>query len=718
MKTRMKLLLFSVLVILTSCNKNLDKRDSYYIINSEEIAKSVTIYRDIYGIPHIKGPSDESVIFGFAFARAEDRFGKIENQYIKSIGRLAEVEGEEGKSNDIRVKAFEIEKLAKEEYENLSPKVKLLCDAYAQGLNYYLQKNPEIKPKLLTEFEPWYILAEYKNFGFPALGQVRLNDQMIVEYLEDDIKSIGSNAFALGGGKTKSNNTILVINPHLNLYEPYEVQLTSEEGLNFYGMVSYGSGILPVMGHNENLGWAWTTNNPDVVDAYEIQFNHPSDSNLYKVGDEYLAALHYEDTIKIREENGYRYEIIHFRKSIHGPILSESKSGKPISIKLAGLEKGGMLEQIYAMTRALNLDSFKKALSKNALIIHNITYADKEGNILYVYNGTIPKRDTTFNWRQPVDGSDTLTQWQGYHSLMELPQVLNPECQYVQNCNNKPFNTTTLENPDPSDFPEYMTYYQRNSQRSIRARTILDTIQDATIESLESAIFDTYVQSADAYIVELLKEVEEVRKLDSERINKIVDPLSFLESWNRYSNSASEETSLFYIWTFKRFYQKRIKATYPNLVAFERAVEKLENEKGTWKVPWRDIYRHQRSQEPEQYSFDSQKTSYPISGGISLTGIMFASSGGFKPYLPDIGLKELNIRAQFGDSYVSVVEFGDQVKAKSIIPYGESDNPTSLHYTDQASLYAQGKLKPVLFTENEILDNLKAKYSPGEIKWK
>lgn len=715
MSTRIKHLFFFLLACTTYACTNIRNQSS----TAEELAQDVTIYRDTYGIPHVNGSTNESVLFGFAYARAEDHFKKIELQYIKSIGRLAEINGEIGKSNDVRVKAFEIERLSKKEYQSLDPAVKKLCDAYTLGLNYYLQNNPDVHPQLLTHIEPWFILAEYKNFAFPALGQVRLNDDMIVQYLENDIKSIGSNAFALGKGKTKSNNTMLVINPHLNLGEPYEVQLTSDEGLNFYGMVSNGSGILPVMGHNEHLGWAWTTNNPDVADAFEIQFDHPNDSTLYKFGDDYVAAEYYSDTIKIKTDGGgFRNEMVEFKKTIHGPVLSESKTGKPISIKLAGLEKGGMLDQLYKMVLADNLETFKKALATNALIVHNITYADDKGNILYLYNGTIPKRDTTFNWRRPVDGSNKKSQWLGYHSLEELPQLLNPICQYVQNCNNQPFETTTKENPNPADFPNYMTYYQRNSNRSNRAKTILDSIQNATLTSLEAAIFDTYVESADNYLEALIKEVEEVNHSDSDRINLIKEPLELLQSWDKYSSSESVETSLFYIWTFKRFHQRRIGAKYPNLMAFEQTIEKLNAEKGSWKVPWGEIYRHQRSVSPTQYGFDSLETSFPINGGISLTGIMFASSGGFDPNLPDIGLKELNIRAQFGDSYVSVIEFGEEVKAKSIIPYGESDHPQSEHYADQAKLYAQGKLKEVYFTEDEILDNLKEKYHPGQIKWK
>jgi acyl-homoserine lactone acylase PvdQ len=263
-----------------------------------------------------------------------------------------------------------------------------------------------------------------------------------------------------------------------------------------------------------------------------------------------------------------------------------------------------------------------------------------------------------------------------------------------------------------------MTYYQGNTNRGKRAKIMLDTLEDVTMASLEAAKFDTYVHNANENLQDLMKEVIEVNRTDPKRIANIENPLKLLQSWDKYSSSESVETSLYYVWTFKSYHQIRIGTSYPYLVAFEQAIEKLENEKGSWQVPWGEIYRHQRVLDPDQYSFDSLEISYPIDGGISITGIMFASSGKFEGYLPDVGLKGLDIRAQAGDAYVSIVEFGEQVKAKSIIPYGISDHPESEHYDDQAELYAQGKLKEVYFTEDEIQENLKVKYHPGSIKWK
>ena len=712
-KNFLQLVLVTFFLSGSSC-QNIVHSVEEYSINSSKVASEVIIYRDVYGVPHIYGPTDESVVFGFAYARAEDRFQKLEDHYIQVIGRLSEVKGEKGRTNDLKVKAFEIERLAKVEYQNLTPKIKRLCDAYAAGLNYYLLKNPETRPKLIVKFEPWYILAEYKSMVFPAMGE----DRKIAEYLENSIESIGSNAWAIGPGKTKSGNPMLVANPHLDLHEPYEVQLVSELGLNFFGTVSYGAGILPIIGHNQNLGWSLTANRPDIVDEFEIHFDHPTDSNLYRFGKKYLPLERWTDTLLIKTSEGYKKEVLHLKKTIHGPIVTKSEKGIPLSTRIAGIEKGGMLEQVYMMCKASDLQAFQSALKLNSLLVMAITYADKEGNIFYLHNGTIPKRDTTFNWRLAVDGSDTASLWKGYHSLGELPQLVNPTCQYVQNCNNLPFTTTTQENPNPNDFPSYMTYHQSNTQRGERSRFILDTLQNSTMESLIALKFDTYIHTADKWIRELEEEMEMVAKIDPERIKKISTPLQFIKSWDKHSRASSAETTLFYIWTFKRFHQRRTGAEYPNLIAFEESIDKLMKEKGSWKVPWGEVYRLQRLEDNTQYSVNSELPSFSIDGGIPITGIMFASSAAFDPSLPDIGLKELNMRAHFGDAYVSIVEFGDTVKAKSIIPYGISDHPESAHFSDQSVLYSRGELKPVFFSKEEVLANLKTKYYPGEKKWK
>jgi acyl-homoserine-lactone acylase len=253
----------------------------YYTIDAKKLAQTVTITRDNYGIPHITGPTDESVLFGLAYARAEDHFHVIEDAVISATGRQAEVNGESSVLADYGVHAFRVCELSREEYAAFPNKIKLLCDAYAEGLNYYLKTHPEVKPKLITRFEPWEFLAVERNmWGSFGLSMSGFKEDGFSKYVNDNRREpqVGSNMWAISPVRSKNGKTYLVINPHIPADQPYEVHLKSEEGLNFYGMMAYGMNLIPPVGHNDSLGWSLTVNYPDVGDAFQMRFDDPDDS--------------------------------------------------------------------------------------------------------------------------------------------------------------------------------------------------------------------------------------------------------------------------------------------------------------------------------------------------------------------------------------------------------------------------------------------------------
>ena len=141
----------------------------------EKIARSVSIYRDNWGAPHVYGPTDVSVIFGFIYAQAEDNFWQIEDSYIQALGRASEVYGEQSLNADLTNRSLEIVKVSQAEYPKLSPQMREICQATADGLNYFLEKNPQVKPRLITKFEPWHLLAfgrfaQYQLFIYRRSG--------------------------------------------------------------------------------------------------------------------------------------------------------------------------------------------------------------------------------------------------------------------------------------------------------------------------------------------------------------------------------------------------------------------------------------------------------------------------------------------------------------------------------------------------------------------
>src|SRR5262245_34337331 len=479
----------------------------------DSFARSVTIYRDTYGVPHVYGPTDASVTFGLAYAQAEDNFAHLEDNFIRALGRAAEVHGEEALADDQLARALEIPRLAREEYERATKPMRDLYDAYAAGLNRYLAKHPDVKPQLLQKMEPWYPLAllrfKYDQGEFVGYAGLNPGDLRVAVKEPFSEPPQGSNAWAVAPARSAAGHAMLLINPHVPFYGPaqyYEAHVHSDEGLNFSGVGRYGLPFL-YMGHNEVLGWTHTDNYSDIGDLYAETFDGPADPLAYRYGEGHRQAVRWTEEIRVKTASGVEARRFAFRKTHHGPIVSEHE-GKPVAIRLAKMEEGGWLDQWYEMSRARSLAEFKAALRRGAIPYMNITYADREGNIFYVYNGAVPRRSAQFDWRRPVDGSDPRTEWQGYHAFDELPQLTNPASGFVQNCNSTPCATTSSGNPVAADFPAYMIGPETDNARARMSKRILAAEVACTFDDWTRAATDTRVLEAETRIPELVAEWE------------------------------------------------------------------------------------------------------------------------------------------------------------------------------------------------------------------
>jgi acyl-homoserine-lactone acylase len=672
-----------------------------------QLARSVTIYRDTYGVPHVFGATDASCVFGYVYAQAEDNFWQIEDSYIRALGRASEVYGEKTLTDDEQVRALEIPRLSKAEYERTSPRVKQLLDAAAAALNYYVARNPQSKPRLLTRFEPWHVYA---------FGRYALYHQFILKQTglkPDDMKTVagsqGSNMWAIRPAKTTTGHAMLFINPHQPFFgvgQWYEGHVHSAEGWNMSGASFFGSAF-PTLGHNEVLGWSHTVNKPDVFDVYEETFDDPADPLSYRYARSHRRAVEWTDPIAIKTASGLTTRTFTFRKTHHGPILAR-RDGKSLAVRLARFEEGGQLEEWYAMSKSRSLAEFKRAMAAVAIPMFNTMYADRDGNIFYVYNGAVPKRSAHFDWLKPVDGSTPETEWHGYHTLAELPQLTNPKSNFVQNCNSTPFATTTQDNPLPDNFPKYMVGEPDNA-RARMSRRILDSKVPFSFDEWARAGFDTHVLAADDKLPELIPELIKGWReshLESHKQGPVIDEL---RAWNHRSAVDSVAMTIFMLWYEKQFGTAVIPAAKTKkgpVEALDEVVTELENKYGTWRVPWGDLNRLQRNQSGGEEPFSDDRMNLPIAGAPGDVGIIFNFYA-----RPESGQKRRYGVA--GHSFVSVVEFGPQVEAKSILVFGESADPRSPHYFDQAQLYAKQQFKPAWFTLADIQAHAERTYHPG-----
>ena len=681
---------------------------------SQQLARTVTIYRDTYGVPHVFGRTDASTVFGFAYAQAEDNFWRVEENFILALGRASELYGEKSLDEDRLNHALEIPQLAREEYARLDRKMRLLCDAFAAGFNYYLARHSEVRPRLLTKIEPWYTLAfiryNYYQNGFARDRNLR-QTQLQTAASGDDLKvHTGSNGWAIGPSKSATGHAMLFINPHLPFFgsgQVYEGHVHSDEGWNFTGYTRFGF-PLPYVGHNENGGWVSTDNAADLTDVYLETFDDPARPLAYKYGNGYRMATERIEEIRVKTAASLETRRFTMRRTHHGPILA-TRDGKQLAIRMAKFEADGWLREWYDMTKAKSLVALKRAMAPLNMLFGNVMYADRQGNTWYLYNGAVPRRNPQFDWTKPVDGSDPATEWQGYHSIAELPQLTNPKSGWMQNCNTSPFLLTDDANPDPQTFPKYMVQEGDNPRGAI-SREILSGKATFTFDELRAFAFDTRVMSAGSRLPALIAALKadlgsksSSTSSDVVRLREIYDELT---RWSHRSANESVAMTLFSLW-HDRISRERSTSVQLDLAALTEVVNTLERNFGTWKVAWGELNRLQRRDESKDEMFEDSRPSLAVSGVNGNDGAVFTFYAA-----PVSGQKRRYGVA--GASYISVVEFGPNVRAFSVHTFGASGDPKSPHYMDQAALYARKEFKPAWLTLQQIRANLEAAYHPGE----
>ncbi len=704
------------------------------IFKWQQQSKNVSIIRDNWGIPHVYGKTDADAVFGLLYAQCEDDFKRVEMNYIEKLGRKAEVFGETELYNDLYLKLVIDSAEAVADYNKAPQWLKELLQAYADGINYYLYTHPDVKPALLNRFKPWYqLLWTDGSIGAISTGDITAEDvknlygngNTMVAYRPKEFveNSSGSNGFAIAPSKTESGKAILYINPHVTFYFRPEVHMVSEEGLNAYGAVTWGQ-FFVYQGFNEYCGWMHTSANVDVADMYTEIIRGNGNKMTYLYENAQRPVKQKQISIKMKQGNELITKTFTTYSTHHGPVMAK-RNGQYISVRSSNRMMNGLL-QSWQRTKAKGLEEYKKVMSLRGNTSNSTVFADKFGNIAYWHGNYVPKRNTKFNWGKAVDGSIIETEWMGLHDAEEAVHIYNPSTGWIQNCNSTPFTVSGDASPKKKDYPVYMAPDGENF-RGINAAKVLSRENKFTIDKTIAAGYDTYLSAFEVLIPALIKSFETNIKPTDSLYRSLAAPIAVLKNWNFYSSEHSIATTLAVEWAqrlnsaIRKIYiedgeddqvtsTKRFAATATGdqlINPFLETVNQLKQQFGTWELQWGDVNRYQRISNDLNQNFDDHQLSYPVPFASALWGMLPSYNSRSFP-----GTKK---RYGFhGNSFICAVEFGEKIKAKSLLAGGNSGNPNSPHFKDQLEMYTKGQFKDVLFYKEDVLKHAERTYHPGE----
>ena len=713
----------------------------------QEIAERVTIIRDDFGVGHIYAKTDADAVFGLLYAQAEDDFPRVERNYIWAIGRLAEVEGEAALYSDLRARLYMSEEEARAAYAAAPQWLQELCDAFADGLNYYLAQHPEVSPRLLSRFEPWmpfyffegsiggdieqiplrgietfYSQAQEMERSVPLATQgprpmPMLADGSAPNALAHTIfeEPVGSNGIALDGSRTASGDTMLLINPHTSFYFRGEYQMVSEEGLNAYGAVTWGQFFI-YQGFNEHTGWMHTSTAADFIDEFVEDVVRVDDKLLYRYGEELRPVEATEVTLKVKTDNGLEERRFPAYHTHHGPI-THSQDGR-WAVTRINWDPVNALQQSYLRMKTANYAEFREMMNIRTNSSNNTVFADSEGNIAYFHGNFMPRRDPQFDYQHPVDGSNPATDWQGVHEVDETVMIVNPVNGWLQNSNSTPFTVAGDNSPRREDYPTYMAPDAENF-RAKHSIPLLEAAHDVTLDTLLDLAYDPYLPGFEQLIPGLVAAWD----ADSANWPQLKDAIDELRDWDLRVRSDSVAMSLahFYGMNASQAIDTPNELTQleqinwlgtdsspaERLQVFTDTLTELNDKFGGWNTPWGEINRFQRLSGDIDLKYDDTAPSLAVGMASGRWGALASYGARAFP-----GTKRLY--GYSGNSFVAVVEFGEHLRALSMLAGGQSNDPASPHFDDQAQPYVDRQFKEVAYYRGDVERRATATYHPGE----
>ena len=725
----------------------------------QQLAERVTITRDDWGVPHVRGATDADAVFGLMFAQGEDDFARVETNLLNALGRLAEAEGEAAIFRDLRMKLFIDPKALQAQYEGAPPWLKDLMNAWADGLNYFLHTHPLVAPRVLTRFEPWMALAFSEGSIGGDIERISV-DELAAFYgapartasasspgieaspggIDPLVEPTGSNGIAIAPSRSASGAPLLLINPHTSFFFREEAQVTSDEGLNAYGALTWGQ-FFVYQGWNAHAAWMHTSSTVDNIDEYRETLVRDAAGEVVATVDGASQRPVRAETITVpyRTPTGMASRAFRVFRTQHGPVVRSEPAAAASSVRwisVALMHKPvEALMQSYLRTKARSYAEFREVMELHANSSNNTVFADSSGTIAYFHANFVPRRDPSLDWTQPVDGADPRTAWRGVHSLDESPQVRDPSTGWIQNTNDWPYSSAGPDSPKAERFAAYFDAVGETPRGVAATRLLGEARAPFTLESLIAAAYDPRMPELEAQLPLLLAAWKRTPAADPMK-KRTAEAIALLRAWDVRWAADSIATSLAVLWAealwkdavvparaarVSGYVWMRTRLTpRQRLAALDAVLAKLTSDFGSWRQPWGALNRFQRvaakvdpavgpapgaSPDP---AFSDAEPSLPVPfapgrwGSLASFVVAPTSATAKKRY----GIS--------GNSFVAVVELGkDRVRARAVTAGGLHHDPSSRHFNDQAARYASGELRDVYFYPDQLAGHTERTYHPG-----
>ncbi len=654
---------------------------------------------DTYGIPHIYGQDNKSLFHAFGWAQMQSHGNLILRLYGQARGRAAEYWGEKYRESDQWVRTMGVPDRARQWYEAQSPIFRSYLDAFAAGVNAYVQEHPDLIDDAVEDVLPVNgvdLLAHLQR----VLHFTFMVDPQQIASLTDPLHSakaipspvMGSNAWAIAPARSASGNAMLLANPHAPWSDEflwYEAQLTTSE-VNAYGATLVGIPVL-AMAFNDYLGWAHTVNTYDGWDAYELTLLNGG----YQFDGQMRPFETEQQTLKVRQDDrSLREEPLPVKRSVHGPVIAQ-EDDKAIALRVAGLDQPKALEQWWEMIHAKNLTEFEMALKRLQVPMFTVIYADRDGHILHLFNGQVPvhsQGDFEY-WAGVIPGDTTATLWTKTHPYQDLPRVIDPPSGWLQNANDPPWTTTLPLALNPDNYPSYMAPRDPMEFRAQHSARMLAEDEQISLEEMIKYKHSTRMKLADRLLDDLIPAARQQGGEIARRAANV------LEAWDHQAEPDSRGAVLFASWVqavdFDRLFavpwDKNSPLATPDGLAnpasavtvLETVAAKIEATYGALDVAWGDVFR-----------LHYGDTDLPANGGPGSLGIFRV--------LDFVQSEAGRFQLVNGDTYVAAIEFSNPVRAMVLTSYGNATQPNSPHVGDQLELFARKELRPVWRSRKEV----------------